>query len=291
MIHSMTGYGKGQESVGGAAVRVEVRTVNHRFLEFTTRLPRALYGREKDIERAARDSLRRGHVYITVTMDKALESEGLSIDFETLRRVYWALSTFASREGISGGVRLDALLSVPEIVSMNPDAVPSENIWPAVRKALTQALDACMRMRASEGAEIERDLAKRIARINKTILAIDRQAAGATKRAFAKAKRRIRQLAGNVPLDESRLLTEAAVMADRIDFSEELVRLKSHIKQFEAILSKGGETSKKLTFLLQEIHREATTMGNKAAEAPIIRQCILIKESVEKLREQIQNIE
>jgi uncharacterized protein (TIGR00255 family) len=291
MIHSMTGYGKGEESVAGGTVRVEVRTVNHRFLEFSTRLPRALFGREKEIERAVRSRIRRGHVYVTVAADRSLESAGIAIDYDALKRFYWSLNTFATREGIPGGVSLDALLSVPDVIAMNADAVPGENIWPAVKKALKSAVDGCVRMREAEGAELERDLTKRISRIEKTIQAIDRRAAGATKRAFAKAKRRLRQLVDGTPLDDSRLLTEAAVMADRIDFSEELVRLKSHVKQFETILVKGGEASKKLTFLLQEIHREATTMGNKAVETPIIRQCIAIKESVEKIREQIQNIE
>ena len=291
MINSMTGYGKGEARVGEGTVRVEVRTVNHRFLEFTTRSPRSLYGREKEIERIARGKIRRGHIYVTVSMDKALESEGIEVDFEAIRRIYWSLSTFASREGILGGVSLDALLGIPELVSLNSEAIPGEKLWPAARKALQAALDGCARMRAREGVELKRDIEKQTGRIGKALASVERRAPGATKRAFAKAKRRLKQLVNQASLDESRLLTEAAILADRMDFSEELVRLKSHLKQFETTLAKGGEASKKLTFLLQEIHREATTMGNKAAEAPIIRDCISIKESVEKIREQAQNIE
>jgi uncharacterized protein (TIGR00255 family) len=291
MINSMTGYGKGEARVGEGAVRVEMRTVNHRFLEFTTRIPRSLYGREKEIERFARGRVRRGHVYITVSMDRSLESQGMEIDLEAIRRIYWSLSTFASREGIPGGVSLDALLGVPELVTLNTEAIPGDMLWPAVKKALGGALDGCTRMRVEEGAELERDIKKRIDAIGKAVARVEKRAQAATKRAFAKTKRRLKQLLNDASLDESRLVTEAAILADRMDFSEELVRLKSHIKQFEAILDKGGEASKKLTFLLQEIHREATTMGNKAAEAPIIRDCISIKENVEKIREQVQNIE
>ena len=291
MINSMTGYGKGEARVGEGAVRVEVRTVNHRFLEFTTRIPRSLYGREKEIERIARGRVRRGHIYITASMDRSLESEGIEVDFEAIRRIYWSLSTFASREGIPGGVSIDALLGVPELVSLNSEAIPGEKLWPAVKKALQNALDECARMRAREGAELERDIEKQTGRIGKAVARVEKKAQGAAKRAFAKTRRRLEQLVDNVSLDESRLVTEAAVMADRMDFSEELVRLKSHLKQFGTILAKGGEASKKLTFLLQEIHREATTLGNKAVEAPIIRDCISIKESVEKIREQVQNIE
>ena len=270
---------------------MEVRTVNHRFLEFTTRTPRSLYGREKEIERFARGRVRRGHVYITVSLDRALESQGIEIDLEAIRRIYWSLSTFASREGIPGGVSLDALLGVPDLVSLNNEAVPGDKLWPAVKKALEAAFVGCTRMRAEEGAELERDIEKRIGRIRNAIARVEKKAPASAKRAFAKTKKRLKQLVNDASLDESRLVTEAAIMADRMDFSEELVRLNSHIKQFETILGKGGEVSKKLTFLLQEIHREATTMGNKAAEAPIIRDCISIKESVEKIREQVQNIE
>jgi uncharacterized protein (TIGR00255 family) len=291
MINSMTGYGKGEARVGEGAVRVETRTVNHRFLEFTTRMPRSLYGREKEIERFARGKVRRGHIYITVSMDRALESQGIEIDLEAIRRIYWSLSTFASREGIPGGVSLDALLGVPDLVALNTEAIPGDKLWPAVKKALEAALDGCARMRAEEGAELERDIKKRIGRIGKAVASVEKRAQASTKRAFAKTKKRLKQLLNDASLDENRLLTEAAILADRMDFSEELVRLKSHIKQFETILERGGEASKKLTFLLQEIHREATTMGNKAAEAPIIRDCISIKESVEKIREQVQNIE
>lgn len=291
MINSMTGYGKSEARVGEGTVRVEVRTVNHRFLEFTTRTPRSLYGREKEVERIARGKLRRGHIYVTISMDKALESEGIEVDFEAIRRIYWSLSTFASREGIQGGVSLDALLGVPELVSLNSGAIPGEKLWPAAKKALQGALEGCALMRAREGAELKRDIEKQTSRIGKAVASVERRAQGAAKRAFAKAMLRMKQLMKDASLDESRLVTEAAILADRMDFSEELVRLKSHLKQFETILAKGGEVSKKLTFLLQEIHREATTMGNKAAEAPIIRDCISIKESVEKIREQVQNIE
>lgn len=291
MINSMTGYGKSEARVGEGTVRVEVRTVNHRFLEFTTRTPRSLYGREKEVERIARGKLRRGHIYVTISMDKALESEGIEVDFEAIRRIYWSLSTFASREGIPGGVSIDALLGVPELVSLNSGAIPGEKLWPAAKKALQGALEGCALMRAREGAELKRDIEKQTSRIGKAVASVERRAQGAAKRAFAKAMLRMKQLMKDASLDESRLVTEAAILADRMDFSEELVRLKSHLKQFETILAKGGEVSKKLTFLLQEIHREATTMGNKAAEAPIIRDCISIKESVEKIREQVQNIE
>ncbi len=291
MINSMTGYGKGEQDVDGGSVKVEVRTVNHRFLEFTTRLPRALYGKEKEIERAVRAKIKRGHVYLTVTLDKRLESEGMEINYDMIRRVYWALTRFAGREGIPGGVSVDTLLTVPDAVTVNSGNISAAKIWPAARKALANALDGCAAMRAAEGTELERHIVKQISQIDRVAEKIERKTPAATKRTFARAKKRLRQLIGDLQLDESRWVTEAAIMADRIDYSEEIVRLRSHIKQFGTVLGKGGEASKKLTFLLQEIHRETTTMGNKSVDAGIIRDCITIKECVEKAREQVQNIE
>ena len=160
MINSMTGYGKGEQAVDGGSVKVEVRTVNHRFLEFTTRLPRALYGKEKEVERAVRAKIRRGHVYLTVTLDKRLESEGIEVNYDMIRRIYWALSRFAGREGIPGGVSIDTLLMVPDAVTVNSGDISVAKIWPAARKALSKALDGCAAMRATEGAELERDTAK-----------------------------------------------------------------------------------------------------------------------------------
>jgi uncharacterized protein (TIGR00255 family) len=291
MINSMTGYGKGEQDVDCGSVKAEVRTVNHRFLEFTTRVPRALYGKEKEVERIVRGRIKRGHVYLTVTLDKRLESEGVDVNYELIRRIYWSLSRFAGREGIPGGVSIDTLLQIPDVVTANSDDISSAKMWPAVQKAIGRALDGCAAMRAAEGAELERHIVKQVTKINQLAVKIEKRTPAATKRAFSKTKNRLRQLIGDLPLDENRWMTEAAIMADRIDYSEEIVRLKSHAKQFEGILAKGGEVSKKLTFLLQEIHREATTMGNKATDVTIIRDCISIKECVEKAREQVQNIE
>ena len=291
MINSMTGYGKGEQEVDGGSVKVEVRTVNHRFLEFTTRLPRAFYGKEKEVERAVRAKIKRGHVYLTVSLDKRIESEGVEVNYDMIRRIYWALSRFAGREGIPGGVSIDTLLMIPDAVTVNSGNISASKIWPATRKALSKALDECTSMRAVEGAELERDILKQISQIDRVAGKIERRTPAATKRTIAKAKKRLHHLVGDLQLDESRWVTEAAIMADRIDYSEEIIRLKSHIKQFGTVLAKGGEASKKLTFLLQEIHRETTTMGNKSADAGIIRDCITIKECVEKAREQVQNIE
>jgi uncharacterized protein (TIGR00255 family) len=165
MINSMTGYGKGEQDVDGGSVKAEVRTVNHRFLEFTTRVPRALYGKEKEVERIVRARIKRGHVYLTVTLDKRLESEGVDVNYELIRRIYWSLSRFAGREGIPGGVSIDTLLQIPDVVTANSDDISSAKMWPAVQKAIGRALDGCAAMRAAEGAELERHNVKQVTKI------------------------------------------------------------------------------------------------------------------------------
>lgn len=291
MIYSMTGYGKGEMREGGGAVTAEVRTVNHRFIDFSIRVPRALNGYEKEIEKIVRAAVKRGHVYVTVAFDRSVESESIAINREILRKSYRMLTDFAIEEGIPGRVDIGALLSLPDVFTNSFTEALPESLWIRVRRALAVALDRCIEMRANEGAELARDIIRRLSVIEKTVARVEKKAPIALKRALARAKGRLRQLIEGNKLDEGRWLMEAAITAERIDFSEELVRIKSHLVQFRSVMKRGEEVSKSLTFLLQEIHREATTMANKAADASIIRECLTIKEGVEKMREQIQNLE
>jgi len=291
MVYSMTGYGKGEARSGDGAVTVEVRTVNHRYIDFSIRLPRSLNGYEKEIEKIVRGAVKRGHVYVTVSFDKSVETESVGINRDLLRRVYRMLSDFAIEEGIPGRVDIGALLAIPDVFTNSLDETLPEGLWASVREALEIALERCMAMRSNEGAELARDVMRRLAFLEKSVARIEKKAPAALKRALARAKDRLRQLMDGNKIDENRWLMEATLTAERTDFSEELVRIKSHLVQFRAVAEKGDEVSKSLTFLLQEIHREATTMANKAADASIIRECLSLKEGVEKIREQVQNLE
>jgi uncharacterized protein (TIGR00255 family) len=163
--------------------------------------------------------------------------------------------------------------------------------WNATKKALRLALDGCLAMRKREGKTLLGDIEKRIGLIERAAAKIERRAPAALKQALAKGRKRIKKLLADTSLDEARWAIEAAIIADRTDFSEEIVRLRSHVGQFKSAVKKGGEVAKRLTFLLQEIHREATTMANKASDSTIINECLTIKEAGEKLREQVQNLE
>lgn len=291
MIRSMTGFGKDEAHIAGGSVTVEVRTVNHRFLDCSIRLPRAMGSYEIEIERIVRKKIRRGHVYITVSLDRSLESGGVGVNRDLLTRLYRELSGIAEREGIPGTVDVNALLSIPDILVTGNDAVPESRLWGAVRTALVGALGKCSEMRAVEGAELARDIGGRLSAVERVAARIEKRAPVALKNTLARSKKRIRQLLDGTAIDDGRWAAEAAILAERTDFSEELVRLVSHLSQFRTLLKRGGEISKKLTFLLQEIHREATTMGNKAADAKIITYCLTVKSTIEKIREQAQNIE
>jgi len=289
MISSMTGYGKGEAREGG--VTVEIRTVNHRFIDFSIRLPRALGGYEREIEKIVRGKIRRGHVYVTITFDKSFESEAVVMNRDYLSRTYRLLADFAREEGIPGTIDIRTLLSVPDIFTNSLEETIPEGLWARVRAALEAALERCVAMRRSEGAELVKDIMHQRVIVEKAAERIEKRAPAALKRSLARAKARLKQLVASAEIDENRWMTEAALLAERSDFTEELVRLKSHLVQLGSIIERGDEVSKSLTFILQEIHREATTMGNKAADAAIIRECLAVKEFVEKIREQAQNLE
>ena len=291
MVYSMTGYGKGEARPGAGTVTVEVRTVNHRYIDFSIRLPRPLNGYEKEIEKVARGAIKRGHVYVTVAFDRSVETESIAINKDLMRRAYRLLSDFAIEEGIPGRVDIGTLLAIPDVFTNGLSEAVPESLWARVREALGIALEQCIAMRGNEGAELARDIMRRLAVLEKSVARIEKKAPLALKRALARAKERLRQLMDGSKIDENRWLMEATLTAERADFSEELVRIKSHLGQFRTVIEKGDEVSKSLTFLLQEMHREATTMANKAADALIIRECLSLKEGVEKIREQVQNLE
>jgi uncharacterized protein (TIGR00255 family) len=287
----MTGFGKGSAPVGGGKIDVEIRTVNHRFLDFSIRVPRPLNGLEGEIEKAIRKKVRRGHVYVNVNFDKGADSTTSAVNKKLLRKTYRELTAFAKKEGIPGQLEIGTLLALPDMFRPEIDTIPPAKLKAALKKALVAAVDRLADMRNREGKTLQADMKKRLTDIGRVAARIEKKAPKALEQTLARARKRLQNLLGKTEVRDERWAIEAAALADRTDFSEELVRLKSHLVEFGSVLEKGGEISKKLTFLLQEIHREATTMGNKSADPTVIRDCLAIKEQVEKIREQVQNLE
>ena len=287
----MTGYGKGSAPVGGGKIDVEIRTVNHRFIDFSIRVPRPLNGHEKEIEKGVRRKVRRGHIYVNVVFDKGIDSTATTVNRKLLRKTYRELTAFAKKEGIPGHLEIGTLLLLPDMFRPEIDTIPPVKLKAALKRALVEAVGRLADMRNREGKTLQADMKKRLRDVSKITVKIEKKAPKALAETLARAHRRLANLIGKSDIRDDRWAIEAAALADRTDFSEELVRLKSHLGEFGSVLDKGGEISKKLTFLLQEIHREATTMGNKSADPVVIRDCLAIKEQIEKIREQVQNLE
>ena len=290
MIVSMTGYGQGEASDGDSHVTVEIRTVNHRYLDHSIKLPRALHAHERDIKERIRGKLTRGRIYVTVGVESERPEATVSVNEALMERYLTELRAVARAHELPGDVDINSLAQLPDVVTSH-DEPETDTLWPLVEKSLATALDACHAMRVEEGKALEKDLSDRMKTVAATTAQIDAIAPNVAKRHAEAFRKRVDQLLDGVQIDEDRLTGEIALMAERLDFTEEITRLHSHIAQFNKYLSGGGEVSKKLTYILQEIHREASTIGAKASDSDIIQHVVSLKEETEKLREQVQNVE
>lgn len=291
MLISMTGFGTGEATAGGSTVSVEVRSVNHRFLDLAFKLPRALQNREQDIKEVVRAKLARGRVSITMSIESATAGRAVTINEPALEQYLAQLRDFAKRHGLADQVSLDSLIQLPEAVTVKETEPGEDELWPLVEKSLNAALDSCRRMRLDEGRALEKDLTERMALIASTVATIETMAPVVAKKQVETLRKRVAQLAGDIKVSEDRIAAEIVMLADRTDITEELTRLKSHLAQFNKTIADGGEVSKRMTYLLQEMHREATTIGSKASDSEVIQHVVVLKEETEKLREQVQNLE
>ncbi len=291
MLISMTGFGQGEATDSTSTVTVEVRSVNHRFLDLAFKLPRALQNRENDIKDVVRRKVARGRVSITMSVESAAAGRSVTINDAALEQYLTQLRAFAKKHGLNDHVSLEALLQLPDAVVTRETDPDDDQLWPLVEKALSNALDACTTMRIEEGRALEKDLVERMKLIDRTVTSIEALAPAVAKKNVESLRKRVAQLAGDIKVSEERIAAEIVLLGDRTDITEELTRLRSHIDQFNKALSGGGEVSKKLTYILQEMHREATTIGSKASDSEVIQHVVVLKEETEKLREQVQNLE
>jgi uncharacterized protein (TIGR00255 family) len=182
-------------------------------------------------------------------------------------------------------------MQLPEVVTAKELEPAEDEVWPLVEKSLNAALDSCTKMRVEEGKALEKDLVQRMQIIDRTVSAIEKLSPEVAKNQVEALRKRVAQLAGDVQVSEDRIAAEIVMLADKTDFTEEITRLRSHESQFNRALKDGGEVSKKLTYILQEMHREASTIGAKASGSEVIQHVVVLKEETEKLREQVQNLE
>ncbi|MCZ8205513.1 YicC/YloC family endoribonuclease [Gemmatimonas sp.] len=291
MIRSMTGYGQAEGTVGALRVVVDVRTVNHRFFSPSIKLPTAFARWETEVREAMRLKVARGHVTLTARSERLAETS-LAIDEARFAAVAAQLQELTARHGLAGGVDLASVLRMPDVLA-SPREDDATGTAAELVAIVDVALEALQRSRAEEGERLAAVLRQRLELIAG---ALDRIGARAPERVVAyrdRLRESVRELADGVAVDDARLAQEIAILADRMDVAEELDRFRSHLVAFRATLDDaGGEpVGKRLGFLLQEMLREANTTGSKAADAAILHDVVGVKEELERIREQVENLE
>jgi uncharacterized protein (TIGR00255 family) len=292
MIKSMTGYGRGEWQGDGKKLMVEIRAVNHRYCDISIRLPRRLNSLETQVRNLLRQRLSRGRIEVFVQVDESsLPEQKLELDLPLARDIYLALKTLQENLGIPGEVRLETMTGFRDIFSRKEAEPNLEKEWECLRTALEGALSGLEAMRGEEGIKLREDFRGRLAAIEKMAQQIEEKAPLALRACRDRLAQRVQDLSGGLEIDENRLAQEVAFLAERSDITEELVRIRSHLTQFRDLLGRPEPAGRKLEFLLQEINREANTIGSKANDASIAHLGVEIKSELEKMREQVQNVE
>ncbi|MFH0765183.1 MAG: YicC/YloC family endoribonuclease [Calditrichota bacterium] len=292
MARSMTGYGGGQATAGGLAVAVEVRGVNNRFLDIAFKLPKALSAHESDVRDIIRARINRGRISVFVSEEWTENlTSGVSYDRGKAAQYARALEQMRRELNLGGEVRLEHLLAVDNLFAAGEDDAYRSQLWALVSDALLQALDSFMTVSRREGKNLEHDLIARLAEVRREWEAVKILAAQQTSEYRDRLLARLEELMGDHRLDPTRLETEIALAADRLDISEEITRLGSHLDLFAQTLKNSDAVGKTLNFIVQEMGREVNTIGAKSWMVEISQASIRMKDILEQIREQVQNIE
>jgi len=291
-MHSMTGYGKGEAQAGNAALTVEIKTVNHRYADITVKLPRSLMALENDIRRAVGQNLRRGKIDIFVNFGQPEESSVVPVLNRPLALAYRDLFTLLRNEmGLSGGVTLELIAAQKDVIQMRETDIAPEALRGGLMQALDLATAQLLVMRRAEGEATAADLRERLAQLESLLADVELRAPMVPQEWQAKLAERLTRLQQGVECDPQRVAQELAVYADRCDISEELVRFRSHLVQFRALFDDAEPVGRRMDFLVQELNREVNTMGSKSNDADLTNKVVMMKAELEKVREQVQNVE
>ncbi len=292
MVASMTGYGRAELVEQNIRATVEISSVNNRFCDIQFRLPKNLSPLESKVKEVILSTITRGKISFTLNWEETSPVASYVKLNQEAADVYFNIMTqLKQRLGLSGDIRMDHFLNLPDLIKVEKEEPDMNEAWEIVSRITLKALEEFNRMRKAEGTRLAQDLSERITKLEKSITEIERQAPKSIENYRKKLKGRVKELLDNVAVDEHRIELEVALMAEKCDVTEECVRFKSHNLQFLSALKEDAPVGKRLTFLLQEMNREANTIGAKAADAEISQKVIFLKEEIEKLREQVQNIE
>ena len=291
-MFSMTGYGKGEYKEGGIELTVEIKTVNNRYLDVSVKSPKSFNAYEETVRSLVRGSLSRGHADVFVGFnDRREQAVRLTVDENAARAYVQAAERLKELfPGIADDLTLTALLRGADVIRTEEDAADDEQVFAALTAALSAALEKLNAMRAREGEKLAADMLARMDTIETLVGEIAARAPCVAENYRAKLFERMREVLADAPVDEARLLSEAAVFADKCNIDEELTRLRSHISQFRAVCRE-ERVGRKLDFLVQEFNREANTVCSKSNDLAVTNAALALKNEIEKIREQVQNIE
>ena len=295
MIRSMTGFGRAHFEVGDLGFEVEVRSVNHRYLDARVKLPRMFADREHAMKTLAQEKLQRGKVDLHVAPSRDSSAARLEVDRVAAAQYVEAARELAEQFSLQGALDIPGLLAMPGVTRLVEPELPDDELDAALRAAVGEALDALDTMREREGMALAAEFGSRLNRIAALTTELESRSGTVQVAVREKLRRRSQQLASETGLiDDARLHQEIVIAADRLDVTEELVRMRSHVDQFRAILAEASRSQpvgRRLDFLLQEMGREANTTGSKANDAELAHFVVELKTELERLREQVQNVE
>lgn len=292
MIKSMTGFGRGQRIIDQYDITVEIKSVNHRYYEFSSRLPRHYNYLDEKLKSYMKGNISRGKVEVSVTINN-LDGKEASIKADKLMAQGYvnALREISSELGLEDDLKLSNLLKLPDIFNVQKISDDEEYIWSIVKQTAAEAIDKFVSMRENEGAALKADLLLKLENVEKTLSFVEEQAPKTAVNYRERLYQKLKEILSDNEIDEQRIVTEAAVFAEKIAVDEETVRLHSHLNQFRELMDSDEPVGRKLDFLVQEINREINTIGSKAQDLEITKCVVDMKSEVEKIREQIQNIE
>ncbi len=292
MIRSMTGYGRAQSMINGMEIAVEIKSVNHRYFEFSARYPRAFGFLEEKIKSYVASRVSRGKVdcYVSVNI---IESAGINVlvNHPLAEGYVNALRELSDKYHLDGDIKAFQIAKYPDVLTVTKSEIDEDEIWQAVLPVAGEAVSAFVKMSENEGERLKTDILARGDTILETVSVIEKRSPESVAAFRQKIEAKMKELLGDVQIDEQRLLTETAIFADKIAVDEETVRLRSHIEELHSMMESKEAIGRKLDFLVQEINRETNTIGSKIQDVTVSRMVVDIKSEIEKIREQIQNIE
>ncbi|MBR7071715.1 MAG: YicC family protein [Clostridia bacterium] len=292
MVSSMTGFGRAKEQIGDFDITVEIKSVNHRYFEFSSRLPRGYQFMEEKLKSLCHSAIARGKVELSVLIENhAQDAVVLELNEQYADAYVSALHQLAERYSLTDDITVSSLIGNSDIFSVRRSEADEETVTEAVLQVAGEALGRFIAMRKTEGERLAADISSRAEAIAEHVAFIEQRSPQTVSEYRVRLEQRIRELLQDAAVDEQRLLTETAVFADKIAVAEETVRLQSHLKQLHSMLEVDKDIGRKLDFLVQEMNRETNTIGSKAQDLEIGRHIVEMKAEIEKIREQVQNIE